>query len=84
MESDKRKGKEDQLQRLYQKIYQEYQGFQQNMLSRSKEELYASAYSSDVIINIYEILLEHLEKMEEESLKLLEASEQLLEEFYQD
>ena len=63
---------------LLTKMTDEYQNFKTDMLFLSKEEIYANAYKIDIIINMYEILVDMANKMKScEFKKLLERSEVL-------
>lgn len=52
------------LRRIFcKKIYYEYMEFKAAMLKKSKSEIYAEAYRIDIMINLYEILVEKAEKL---------------------
>lgn len=74
----------EELQRLFcAKISLEYVCFKEQMLSKEKGEIYENSYMIDTIINIYEIVLEMSQELEEMVLKQLILFPQLLTFLYQ-
>ena len=64
------------------KIYSEYKKFKNDMLKQSKEELFGNVYKIEIMINLYEILLEKAESLSERSLWSLLMQPNLLETMY--
>lgn len=61
-----------ELQELFgRKISWEYTRFKQNMIQKEPEEVFAKAYQIDAYINIYELLLEMGQKIDEKGLEKL-------------
>lgn len=51
------------------KIYLEYEVFKLGMLQKSVEDLYKEAYQIDTYINLYEIILEMSQSLDESEIK---------------
>lgn len=66
------------------KINSELKLFKHRMLSKTKEEIYGSAYQIDCMLNLYEILLELSQKLETEQLKKCICIPELLAVLYQE
>lgn len=60
------------------KISGELKLFQYQMLQKSKEEIYASAYEIDCMVRIYELLVEKSQSLEKEEFKRLLSIPSLL------
>lgn len=56
---------------LWQRLYLELQVFKYSVLQQSKEEIYHSSYQIEIFVNIYEILMEELENLDEETMTVL-------------
>lgn len=56
---------------LWQRLYLELQVFKYSVLQQSKEEIYHSSYRIEIFVNIYEILMEELENLDEETMTVL-------------
>lgn len=56
---------------LWQRMYLELQVFKYSVLQQSKEEIYHSSYQIEIFVNIYEILMEELENLDEETMTVL-------------
>lgn len=56
---------------LWQRLYLELQVFKYSVLQQSKEEIYHSSYQIEIFVNIYEILMEELEDLDEETMTVL-------------
>lgn len=76
--------KESLLQYLYLKLDKEYTEFKRSLLLQDRESIYSNAYRIDVMINIYEILLEGLTEFEEEKLQVIFHYKNILERFYEE
>ena len=73
----------DIIRRLFcRKLYNEYLQFKRELLRQSKEEIFGSAYRIDIMISIYEILLEKAESLPERVLWVLLIQPDILERFY--
>lgn len=66
------------------KISSELKIFKHRILTKKKEEIYASAYQIDCMLNLYEILLELSQKLEMEQLKKCIRIPELLAILYQE
>lgn len=78
------KTREEKVRELYQKIHQEFQIFQYKTLSRSREEIFSSAYFIDVTINLYEFLVANLDEWEVEKINALLKFQNILGELYEE
>lgn len=65
------------------KIAEEYRLFKNGILLLHNEEIYANAYRIDIMINIYEILIEMADDLGEEEMKELLGYHQLMEFLYE-
>lgn len=67
------------------RLYIELQLFKYSVLCQTKEEIYSNSYKIEVFVTIYEILLEDIEKLDEETAyKLLCWNGGILEFLYQE
>lgn len=64
------------------KIYDEYAGFQKEMLRKDRADIYGEAYRIDILINLYEILLDKAETLPDAVLRILLQRSSLLETVY--
>lgn len=63
---------QEELRELFcAKISLEIKRFKQDIVQNDSEKVYASAYQIDCMINIYELLLDMSQKIEEKTLKIL-------------
>lgn len=75
----------DDKQRLCERIYDELRDYKKRSLMGSKEEIYNNSYKTEVIVNLYEILIECADKLDEGYIKqLLNLKEGILETLYLD
>lgn len=75
--------KEEQLKKCFlQKITDEYNCFKCSMIMVTSEEVFANAYKIDIVISIYEILINLVEKMTVHKMKKLLEINNLLECIY--
>lgn len=65
------------------KIAEEYRLFKNCILLLSSEEVFANAYRIDIMINIYEVLIEMADDLGEEEIKELLGYHKLLEFLYE-
>lgn len=54
---------------LLKRLHMELQLFKDSILRQSKEEIYKSSYKIEVFVNSYEILLEDIEKLDEDTVR---------------
>lgn len=72
----------NQKELLLTKLTDEYRKFKTDTLFLSKEDIYANAYKIDIIINMYEILVDLADKMKASELEKLLERKEILESFY--
>jgi len=64
------------------KLYLEYLKFKDEMLRTTHEEIFANCYRIDIILNLYNIMLELTAKLPEAVLRNLEGQEGMLDYLY--
>lgn len=75
----------EELQNLFCiKIGIELERFKRRMLKRKPEDIYQHAYQIDMVINIYELLMEQSRRMEKQMLQALLVVPNLLGYFYRE
>ena len=70
-------------ERFCKKIYDELQGFQKNIMKKSKKDILDSSYKNEVFVNLYYILLGAADELSDALLSnLLNESTNILESLY--
>lgn len=67
---------------VWNKLIAEYKSYQVSILSLSNLEIYMKCYEIDCMVNFYEILMEKVDAMSEETLLVLLEMENILWNFY--
>lgn len=67
---------------VWNKLIAEYKSYQVSILSLSNLEIYMKCYEIDCMVNFYEILMEKVDSMSEETLLALLKMENILCNFY--
>lgn len=67
---------------LLDKIYGEYQAYKANVLILSNTEIFNKCYEIDTVVNLYEILMEQIRKLPDDTLAVLLSQPGLLMELY--
>ena len=72
-------------ERFCNKLYEELQSFQNELLGKSKEDILNASYKREVFVNLYHILLEVADELSEALLlNLVSQSVNILESLYSD
>jgi hypothetical protein len=67
---------------LADRLYSEYQDYKDGVLRLSNDEIFSKCYEIDIKTNIYDIISELVEKMNDETIKALLDCGNILDELY--
>lgn len=67
---------------LLSRIYGEYQAYKADILSLPNAEIFGKSYEIDTVVNLYEILMEKIQRLPVDTLAALLPNKNILMEFY--